>query len=168
MTTDALLRPGGPWLHPFVATVSEAWDLLQSLPMVGKTRVAGRMVRGRKMRTTPALYDELAAALQFPYYFGENGAAFDDCITDLEWLPADAYTILISDSVHLLEAGPSEHLTLWLHALERAGQFWAKPVEGEFARAARPFHVLLQCTPTEERLLNDNLKAAKVSFSPST
>jgi hypothetical protein len=122
-------------------------------------------VRGKKMRTTPALYDEFAAALQFPYYFGENGAAFDECLTDLEWLPADAYTILVSDSAHLLEAEPSEHLTLWLRALDRAGQYWAKPVEGEFARAARPFHVLLQCTPAQERSLYEKLKAAKVSFS---
>lgn len=168
MATDALLRPEGPWLHPFVATISDAWDLLQSLPKVGKTRVVGRLVRGKKMRTTQGVYGEFAAALQFPYYFGENAAAFDDCVTDLEWLPADAYTILISDSVHLLEAEPSEHLTLWLRTLERAGQYWAKPIEGEFARGARAFHVLLQCTSDEERSLHEKLKAAKVTSGPIT
>jgi hypothetical protein len=168
MAMEVLLRPDGPWLHPLVATDSDAWDLLQSLSKDGETRVAARMVRGKKMRTTPALYDEFAAALQFPYYFGENGGAFDECVTDLEWLPADAYTILVSDSVHLLESEPSEHLTLWLRALERAGQEWGKPVRGEFARAARPFHVLLQCTPAEERPLREKLTAAKVSFSPIT
>jgi len=168
MATDALLRPDGPWLHPLIATVSDAWNLLQSLPKIGKTRIAGRLVRGKKMRTTPALYDEFAAALQFPYYFGENGAAFDECVTDLEWLPADAYTILVSDSVQMLEAEPSEHLTLWLCALERAGQEWAKPAGGEFARARRAFHVLLQCTPAEERSLREKLAAAKVSSSPIT
>ncbi len=126
MATDALLRPDGPWLHPLVATVSDAWDLLQSLSKGGKTRVAGRLVRGKKMRTTPSLYDEFAAALQFPYYFGENGDAFDECLTDLEGLAADAYTILVSDSVHLLEAEPLEHLALSLRALERAGLEWSQ------------------------------------------
>jgi Barstar (barnase inhibitor) len=166
MAIDALLRPDGPWLHPLVATDSDAWDMLQSLPKDGKSRVAARMVRGKKMRTTPALYDEFAAALQFPYYFGENGGAFDECVTDLEWLPADAYTILVSNGVHMLEAEPTENLTLCLRALERAGQEWAKPVSGEFARTARPFHVLLQCTHTEERSLREKLTAAKVAFSP--
>ena len=105
-----LLRPNGPWLHPFVATVSDAYDYLQSLSNEAKKQVVARVVRGKKMRTTPALYDEFAAALQFPYYFGENGAAFDDCLTDLAWLPAEAYTILISDSVLLPEAEPPERL----------------------------------------------------------
>jgi Barstar (barnase inhibitor) len=168
MALEALLRPDGPWLHPLVATDSAAWDLVLSLPKVGETLVVARVVRGKKMRTTPALYDEFAAALQFPCYFGENRAAFDECVTDLEWLPADAYTILVSDGVRLLEAEPSEQLTLWLRALESAGQEWGKPVGGEFARGGRAFHVLLQCTPAEERSLREKLTAAQVSFSPIT
>jgi hypothetical protein len=37
------------------------------------------VVRGRKMRTRNALYDELGAALQFPSYFGENWNAVHEC-----------------------------------------------------------------------------------------
>jgi RNAse (barnase) inhibitor barstar len=166
MALEALLRPDGPWLHPLVDPDSATWDLLQSLPNIGKARVAVRLVRGKKMRTTPALFDEFAAALQFPWYFGENWDAFDECLTDLEWLPADAYTVLVSNGVHLLEAEPSEQLTLCLRALEQAGREWSKPKSGEFASAARPFHVLLQCTHAEERSLREKLTAAKVSFSP--
>ena len=47
-----------------------------------------RVVRGRKMRNLPGLFDEFSAALQFPLYFGENEDAFDECIADLENLPA--------------------------------------------------------------------------------
>lgn len=46
-----------------------------------------RAVRGRKMRTVHGLFDEMAAALQFPYYFEENWAAFDECLADMDWLP---------------------------------------------------------------------------------
>lgn len=35
-------------------------------------------------------------ALQFPDYFGQNWDAFDECVTNFEWLPADGYLILVS------------------------------------------------------------------------
>lgn len=43
-------------------------------------------VRGRKMRTLETLYDEMAAALQFPQYFGENWPAFNECLSEMDWL----------------------------------------------------------------------------------
>lgn len=47
------------------------------------------------MRDTDAMFDEFAAAFQFPYYFGGNWAAFDECMADLSWLPARAYLTCI-------------------------------------------------------------------------
>jgi Barstar (barnase inhibitor) len=31
--------------------------------------------------------DEMAAALEFPYYFGGNRPAFNECTSDMDWLP---------------------------------------------------------------------------------
>ncbi len=163
MAIDALFRPDGPWLHPVVAADKGGWDILESLQKRSELRVAARVVRGNKMRTTPAFFDEFAAAFQFPAYFGENWDAFDECVTDLSWLPADVYTVLLTDSVHLLEAEPSEDRALGIRVLERAGREWGKPIGGEFA-PARPFHVLLQCTPAEERSLCETLATAKAAF----
>jgi hypothetical protein len=39
-------------------------------------------VRGRKSRTVAIFFDEVAAALQFPYYFGENWNALGDLLND--------------------------------------------------------------------------------------
>jgi hypothetical protein len=166
MPLDTILRPEGPWLHLFVATESDACDLLRGLLKVDKPRLAARRVRGNKARTAQAWFDECAAALQFPWYFGENWNAFDECITDLEWLPADTYVLLIMDGSHLLEAETPQNLSLLFTALESAGREWAKPVAGQFPRPPKAFHVLIQCGRAEEGSLREKLDAAKVSWSP--
>src|SRR6266478_2963181 len=106
MPTDALLRPEGPWLHLVVADESVACDRLRILQQTVGVRIVCRVIRGRKARTRQGLFDEFAAALQFPCYFGENWDAFDECLSDLEWLPADGYLLLVTQSAHLLEAEP--------------------------------------------------------------
>ena len=68
-----------------------------------------RIVRGTKMRTTQSLFDEFGAAMQFPYYFGENWNAFDECISDLSWVSAKGYMIAVSSANEVLvESDPSE------------------------------------------------------------
>ena len=47
-------------------------------------------------------------ALQFPAYFGSNWDAFEECITDLSWLEADGYALLIYDSGAFQECDPAE------------------------------------------------------------
>ena len=109
-----------------------------------------RVVRGRKMRTLPRLFDEFAAALQFPWYFGENRDAFDECIADLGWLPTQCgYVIVVTEAGEVLgdEAG-TDALAWLVGSLSRAAEEWARPVElGEWwDRPAVPFHVVLQAT----------------------
>lgn len=44
---------------------------------------------------------EISSAMRFPWYFGWNWAAFDECITDLEWLDFSSLLIVIDD-YHLI------------------------------------------------------------------
>lgn len=106
-----------------------------------------RVVRGRKMRTMQGLFDEFAAALQFPWYFGENADAFDDCLGDLGWLPSQAgYVLVISDPGEVLADATADCLTWLADSLTRVSEDWARPVEqGEWwDRPSVPFHVVLQ------------------------
>lgn len=120
-----------------LATVALAW---------ADDNVTVRTVRGTKMHTVQGLFDEIAAALQFPYYFGENWAAFDECLSDLDWLSVSNPVVIVvydADQV-LLDAHPSEFET-FAEILRRASSELGNPIEdGEsWDRPALAFHLVL-------------------------
>ncbi|NEW41153.1 barstar family protein [Nocardia cyriacigeorgica] len=85
-----------------------------------------RELRGKKMRTVAGVLDEFAAALQFPYYFGNNKDAFDDCLRDLDdWLgSAEGYVVVVRDGGQLLADAPADRA--WLaSALHAGADYWA-------------------------------------------
>ncbi len=62
-------------------------------------------------------------ALQFPSYFGSNWDAFEECITDLSWLDADGYALLIYKPESFHECCPVEMETVRT-ILEDAAGYW--------------------------------------------
>lgn len=99
-----------------------------------------RELRGSRMRTLSALFDEFAAALQFPYYFRPNKDSFDECLFDLEELLGEApgYVVAVRDAEQLLADAPEE-------------REWFDTVVGEYAQfwVTREvvFRVVLQGAP---------------------
>src|SRR5947209_15322277 len=75
------------------------------------SQLAVRVVRGSRMRRVDDLFGEFSAALQFPYYFGNNWAAFDECLADLDWLPAKGYILIISEASTLLSEARADRAT---------------------------------------------------------
>jgi Barstar (barnase inhibitor) len=69
---------------------------------------AVRFVRGGKMRNAHGLFDEFAAACQFPYYFGENWPALAECLGDLEWINSSKFVLIITDCDQVLADEPVE------------------------------------------------------------
>jgi Barstar (barnase inhibitor) len=117
------------------------------------------------MPTTEAMFNEFAAALQFPYYFGGNWAAFDECLADLSWLPATGYIITIFDSADLLAKDERSQLNQLFDVLEAMCIEWSKPVVGGQAwdRPSVPFHVLFHYAPEDECRLHE-----RIASIPST
>jgi len=85
------LKP--PYFHLVVGSEDEfgkyAFNLNYQMSWNKEWKIAVKVIRGKKMRTRADLFNELAAALQFPSYFGENWAALEECLDDLEWIPAE-------------------------------------------------------------------------------
>lgn len=107
-TLELFAAPGsGPAFALLAGAPRDADNAAFALSEVGHTV---RRVRGSKMPTVAAVYDEFAAALQFPYYFGANKDAFDECLRDWrDWLgDAPALILVIRDADALLTEQPGE------------------------------------------------------------
>jgi hypothetical protein len=80
-----------------------------------------RTVRGSKMRTVERLFDELAAALQSPYYFGENWPAFDEYLADMDWLPVTVGIVNFAyDAIDVLADAVDVELETLVRSIETA------------------------------------------------
>lgn len=69
-----------------------------------------RVVRGENMTTTAQVFDEFAAAFQFPAHFGRNKDAFDDVMRDLDDVLGlgAGYVVVVRNAESLLSAQPDE------------------------------------------------------------
>jgi RNAse (barnase) inhibitor barstar len=135
MTPNFLSVPQPPWVALLVLKQGQRYRRLIQLP----ENFALRVVDGKKCRSKPELLKEFARALDFPPYFGRNWDGFEECLTDLEWLPASGYLVVVTGAERVLEHSPEDYETLLL-ILRRAGEEWAvRPPSGRFPA---PFHTL--------------------------
>jgi hypothetical protein len=87
--------------------------------------------------------------LDFPDYFGHNWDALEECLADLEWLPAKGYVLLITDAGCVLPDDDEEYET-FLEILRDAGEAWGSGQAGMGTRRATPFHVLFAVSEHEK------------------
>src|SRR5437764_1364598 len=101
MDYERLVRPGPLEFYVTTMNKSDFENLYLRMSMTHKEAVV-RKIRGNKCKTLDDLFNEVGAALQFPWYFGENWPAFSECMSDLDWLPSDVYLFLVSQANLLL------------------------------------------------------------------
>jgi hypothetical protein len=78
---------------------------------------------GAAAATRAEFFQELARALRFPDYFGHNRDAVYDCLTDLNWLPASGY-VLVLDGFDQLATDEPEQWAIGLKVLRQVCAFW--------------------------------------------
>ena len=124
MTTVERFASGDDVFGVLNAEPGEASRLRYSLPEFG---FAVREVRGAKMRTVAALFDEFAAAFQFPYYFGANKDAFDEVMRDLDEFvgTATGYAVVVRDAEQLL-ADQRDQLAWFADAMSFYADEWSQ------------------------------------------
>ncbi len=97
--TDLEELPG--WAHLITIPESDIDDLAAEIQAAKGETV--RIVRGQRCQTKERLFQELAAALQFPHYFGDNWDAVEECLGDLGWLDRPRLTLVVSNADQVLQ-----------------------------------------------------------------
>jgi hypothetical protein len=149
-----------PYFHILVGSEEESCQYAYRLNYEERSEFAVRLARGSKMKRVNDLFNEFAAAFQFPCYFGENWAAFDECLRDLTWLPAKGYILVIPNTASVLQDEPADIAT-FLRTLDRVCSSWASEPHAEFPSKLdpTPFHVLFQATESQVEFVRGILSA---------
>lgn len=109
---------------------------------------------GSSQRTVLDFFNSYCEQLKFPGYFGRNWNAFNDCITDLEWLEFTGIVLFTTDADFLFEGETDrvEQLEALTSILSDAADFWTNEVRDgeEWDRDKVPFHCIFQFADPEK------------------
>ncbi|MBV8685924.1 MAG: barstar family protein [Alphaproteobacteria bacterium] len=122
------------------------WSLKENLNIVKSCKTI--ICRGSNMKTTVEMYKELSAAWQFPYYFGWNAAAVVDCLSDLAWMPASIYNLIIYDADMLLMHEPISEIIGLFADFQEVARRWREDMPSVMSpQHPLRFQVILQVSP---------------------
>jgi hypothetical protein len=150
----ALCDPQGPWAYLFTSESAsgQAFNLLHQ-----RHGTVVRRVRGHRCRTKQTLLAEWARAFAFPPYFGHNWDAFEECLTDLDWLPAQCYIAIVSDASDVLPQDDASFAT-FVELLGHVATEWATPQQGERTHPSIAFRVLFHTASAQQVRVRTRLR----------
>ena len=129
------LKP--PWVHLLMTEQEDGGDRLHlDLPEFRIITLDGHLCE-----TKESLFSEYARAFDFPEYFGGNWDAFEECLSDLEWIPASGYVTLIRHVEHVLPNHDEDYATC-IEILQEVGEGWSLSHHGRLHQPPLPFHTL--------------------------
>lgn len=166
MSGALLYLPQGSGFYVAVASPSDITNFGWSLVNQELAGAVVRFLRGKKMTKIEELHNEVAAALQFPWYYGENWPAFDECINDLDWLPADSYILIITEAEELLSKEDDEQFSVFIKILQQAAVEWSTDAEAsdQLRRSDVRFCVVFQSSEHESAAFLSRLESTGVSY----
>ena len=116
------------------ASRSGVYRAARAEPIMRATRGSALSLVKIRAREKEALLKEIAAALDFPDWFGQNWDALEDCLFDLSWRKAAGHVLVFEDP----RAG--DDLGVLIDVLRAAADCWrgrGKPFFAVFIDPAR-------------------------------
>ena len=86
-------------------------------------------------RGKSGLLDRFAKALCFPTHFGKNWDAFNDCLTDLQWLDGQGWVVIVTNARSFADKHEEEFTTA-IEILTGAAEHWRA--------LKKPFWIIVQ------------------------
>lgn len=167
MEQELLFNPDGPALSVLATVPSAVYDLMYAwIPAHPEWDILRVGCERQKCIDKPGFMNEVAAALQFPYYFGHNWSAFRDCVNDLSWLKGASF-LIIFDSAQDLLSESDEDFGILLRILSETHDEWRSVATDFGARGKLPmaFQSLLACDPEAVEALEQRIRGANATFT---
>jgi hypothetical protein len=101
------------------ASRSGAYRASRADEIMQAARGSGIRVAKIRFAEKPVLMKNIAAALEFPDWFGENWDALEDCLSDLSWREAPGHILLLE------EAKVGDDFGVLVDVLGSVAEFWA-------------------------------------------
>lgn len=122
------------------------------------------------MREFTGLFAEFATQMEFPEYFGNSFNALRDCLSDLAWLSADGYVVVVRDAMAILAGEKQTDFAALLDLLQSVCGEWAKPIAEQqpWDREAVPFHVVLHTQSKDLLALRRRIQKSGVASAELT
>lgn len=99
-------EPGEPFFVVIASDQSALTQLFLQCHSAWPTTMV-RLVRGVKCETGRGFFDQIAPALQFMPYFGDNWNAFDECLVSL-WQASDSLVLFVTDGENFLTGSDAD------------------------------------------------------------
>jgi hypothetical protein len=106
----------------FVGPESDFYDT--SLNYCTQPNIFICYLRGNKSINLSTFFDEFSATLQFPYYFGENWSAFDECLNDWRLSDKKKIMLFISNTQEILREEDESQYKIFINILANATLEW--------------------------------------------
>jgi RNAse (barnase) inhibitor barstar len=140
MSITALQSIKKPWAHLLVHAEGQALDKILSVP----SHFVTKTVSGKKCKTKAGLLDEFSRVFSFPEYFGHNWDALEECLADLDWLPAKGYLVVVTDAdLVLTKPDEEDDFETFVEILNEAGEAWSLKESDDATGNGLPFHAVL-------------------------
>lgn len=111
------------------------------------------------MTDVDGVFEQFSDALRFPSYFGWNWPALSECLSDLQWLSARRYLIIIENAPRILRENVDRR-GVFFSILAEVGRHWANSYEPEDYGKGPLFHAILLCDEHEADALEQEVAAA--------
>lgn len=126
-----------------------------------KEKLFYSMIKGEECQKVEDLFQEFATQLKFPNYFGENWAAFDECLNDLEWLDSEKFVLFIKNFDKVL-LGDGEAFKVFVNILNDTINEWISGRNYDsFPTLPTPFYLIIHCNKENFGKLETRLEKVK-------